>query len=266
MNEKPQLDKLMVFGDDGSAGADVAWLWVCNHRWPGWRAEVLTATQPPFPPLSGDHPAELTEWDSPHRRQLFTESELGSIRTLTVAQDPRIMLDARSDADLIVVGPRSLSRTKAMILGSTTEWLLHHPPAPLAIIRSASAVRRVLVCVDGSAHAQAAVQAFSRFPWAADAEVFVVNVDDGRSPTNGIGAALATLDSVGVSAKVDTVEGSPTDMILDQIEALEPHLIVIGTRGLTGWDRLRVGSTAGLVAHTARCSILLACTEQPQHD
>ena len=48
---------------------------------------------------SWDEPAKLTEWDSPHPRALFAESELTSLRSLTVAQDPRIMLDARDDAD-----------------------------------------------------------------------------------------------------------------------------------------------------------------------
>jgi hypothetical protein len=26
----------LVFGDDGSADADVVWLWINNHSWPGW--------------------------------------------------------------------------------------------------------------------------------------------------------------------------------------------------------------------------------------
>jgi nucleotide-binding universal stress UspA family protein len=185
---------------------------------------------------------------------------------LTAAQDPRIMLDARSDADLIVVGPRNLSRTKAMVLGSTTEWLLHHPPAPLAIVRSATTVRRVLACIDGSAHAQAAVQAFTTFPWARDVEVIVVKANEGRPTSAGIPEALASLESVGISATIDAVEGSPTDMILHQIELREPQLVVLGTRGLTGWKRLRLGSTAGLVVRAARCSILVACAEPPGQD
>jgi nucleotide-binding universal stress UspA family protein len=254
-------DRVLVVGDDGSPGADVAWLWVCNHRWPDWRAEVLTATEPLVPPPSWDHAAESTEWESTHPRQLFAESALASLRTLSSTQDPRIMLGSRGDADLIVVGPRRLSRTKAMVLGSTTEWLLHHPPAPLAIIRSATPVRRVLACVDGSAHAQAAVEAFTTFPWARGVEVFVVKANEGRPTTTGVPEALATLESVGIHATVDSVEGSPTDMILHQIEVREPQLVVLGTRGLTGWKRLRLGSTAGMVVRGVTCSVLVACAD-----
>ena len=254
-------DRVLVFGDDGSPGSDVAWLWVCNHRWPDWRAEVLIATEPLLPPPSWDHVAEVTEWESTHSRHLIAESALASLRTLSSTQDPRIMLGGRSDADLIVVGPRRLSRTKALVLGSTTEWLLHHPPAPLAIIRSATPVRRVLVCVDGSTHAQAAVEAFTTFPWARDVEAFVVKANEGRPNTTGIPEALATLESVGIHATVDSVEGSPTDMILHQIEVREPQLVVLGTRGLTGWKRLRLGSTAGMIVRGATCSVLVACAD-----
>ena len=34
-------EQLLVFGDDGSSGADVAWLWVNEQVWPGWRIEVV---------------------------------------------------------------------------------------------------------------------------------------------------------------------------------------------------------------------------------
>jgi len=256
-----QGDRLLVFGDDGSPGADVAWLWVCNHRWPRWRAEVLTSTPPAIaPPL--EHRAELTEWNSPHPRMLVAQSELAAVRTLTVAQDPRIMLGRRSDADLIVVGPRAMSRARALMLGSTTDWLVHHPPAPLAIIRSATPVRRVLACIDGSAHALRALHAFALFPWAADTEVVIVSVNEGRFVADeGVHDALATLEAVGATTAVDTVEGKPTDMILDLIDAFEPQLVVLGTRGLTGWKRLRLGSTAGAVAHCAPCSVLVACAD-----
>ena len=37
------MPKRMVFGDDGSPGADSAWLWINSHDWPGWTIEVLIA-------------------------------------------------------------------------------------------------------------------------------------------------------------------------------------------------------------------------------
>ena len=95
-----------------------------------------------------------------HPRLLMAQSELTSVRALKVARDQRLALNERADAALIVVGPHNQGRVRTMVLGSTTEWLLHHPPAPMAVVRSARPVRRVVVAVDGSAHARAALDAF----------------------------------------------------------------------------------------------------------
>lgn len=255
-------DRLLVLGDDGSPDADVAWLWVCNHAWPEWRADVITAVDPPFPPASWEHHPELVEWDSPHPRLLVAQSQLRDVRLLTIQQDRRIALDARTDADLVVVGPGRLEHARSFVLGSTTDWLLHYPSAPLAIVRSATPTRHVLVCVDGSNHAQSAVETFAGLPWAADTEVVVLGIDDGRSaPDRGIHTALATLQAAGVQATSTLAKGKPTQQILRHIESHDAQLVVLGTRGLTGWKRLRLGSTASHVVRAAPCNCLVACVD-----
>ena len=37
MQPRPTL----TFGDDRSPAADVCWLWINSHTWPGWRLEDL---------------------------------------------------------------------------------------------------------------------------------------------------------------------------------------------------------------------------------
>ena len=259
---QPQRERLLIFGDDGSADADVAWLWVCNHVWPKWRAEVVTATDPPFPPPSWDHHGELVEWDSPHPRMLVAQSQLSSVKTLTISQDRRIVLGGRTEADLLVIGPGRISQTRAPLLGSTSEWLVHYPSSPTAIVRSASPTRRVLACTDGSAHARIAIETFARLPWAAQAGVVILAVDDGRSDTTrGVDEAAAILRAIGIEPTVSTTKGKPTREILQHLDSHDPQLVVLGTRGLTGWKRLRVGSTAGHIVRAAPCNTLVACVD-----
>src|SRR5512135_3231760 len=159
MTEMPTQagSRVLVFGDDGSPAADVAWLWVNNHAWPGWRAEIVHATLPPVvgPPL--DTPPVLREWEPARPRVAFTESGIDDVRHLTVEVDPRIALDSSTHADLTVVGARGRGMLKAFGVGSTTDWLLQRPLTPLLVVRSAPTVHRALVCVDGSVHADAAV-------------------------------------------------------------------------------------------------------------
>lgn len=259
--QEPTASPILVFGDDGSPGADVAWLWVCNHDWAGWHIEVLTSTPPVLPRPAADYRPEPVEWSSPHPRRLLGAPSI-AIRSIAIPEDPRVVLGSRRDAALVVVAPHHQGRLRGPLTGSTTDWLLQHPPAPLAIVRSAAPVRRALLCTDGSLHARAALTAFARLPLSLQTEAIVLAIDDGRSDAAGAtDAALAALDTAGVAANAETRRGRPSAAILDAAEQLDPQLIVLGTRGLTGLKRLRVGSTAGAVARSAPCSVLLACVD-----
>nr|MDT0667796.1 universal stress protein [Micromonospora sp. DSM 115978] len=93
---------------------------------------------------------------------------------------PRLVLGDQTDADLLVVGPRGQGELKALSIGSTADYVLHHPPAPLVIANAGRPVRRVLVCTDGSAAARRASTVLAGLPWAADVEVTVLSVADER--------------------------------------------------------------------------------------
>ncbi len=263
--------QLVTFADDGSAGADVAWLWLNNHAWPGWAVEVLTvhpvtAGPPPGPEAAQPHP-----WQPESPRRVFEESELGAPPVHLAADgDPRAVLGARTSTDLLVVGARGRGVWKALHLGSTTEWLLQCPPAPLVIVRRAGRTGRVLACVDGSPHAARAVQTLAGLPWLGRCSVTVLGVvEHDRDPATAVAAAAGALGERGADVETLLREPGPMDVfgnvrvdLFDVLGSLAPDLVVLGTRGLTGLRRLRLGSTASAVAHHAPCSVLLARADE----
>ena len=253
--------RTLVFGDDGSPASDVAWLFINSHRWPGWRVEVVAAHMPEVPgsPLPRAD-TELHPWDPPLARKAFGEAQFHEIVALTAEADPRLVLTRPSD--LLVIGPRGPGLLKALHLGSTADWLLLHPPAPLLIARHGHAVHAAVVCVDGSAHANKVCDVLAGLPWAAQVAATVLVVDDHRTDVDAavtsarlrLGPACATVD-----VRVDG--GKPTTTIHRQLADASPDLVALGTRGLTGLRHLRLGSTASAVARTATCSVLVACDE-----
>jgi nucleotide-binding universal stress UspA family protein len=60
----------------------------------------------------------------------------------------------------------------------------------------------------------------------------------------------------GINTEPHLLFGEPSDSILKSAARFHAGLLVMGTHGRTGWDRLRLGSTAEAVVREARCPVL----------
>lgn len=71
-----------------------------------------------------------------------------------------------------------------------------------------------------------------------------------------LGRLTRVAREAGVSADPSLRFGVPDACILEAVGQLHPEMIVMGTEGRTGWDRLRLGSTAETVVREATCPVL----------
>ena len=257
--------RTLVFGDDSSPAADVAWLFINNHRWPGWRLEVVAAHMPEAGAPLPREDTELHAWNPPQPRTVFTEARFAQVAELTAEADPRLVLSRESD--LLVIGPRGPGLLKALHLGSTADWLLLRPPAPLLIVRHGYTVRRVVVCADGSRHAERVTGVLADLPWVDQLEITVLAIDDRRIDVDkATASACERLAAAGATVNVRVDSGKPTTMIHRYLTDASPDLVALGTRGLTGLRHLRLGSTASAVARASNCSVLVACDADEYDD
>lgn len=70
--------------------------------------------------------------------------------------------------------------------------------------------------------------------------------------------ARRCLAEMGRDAEVVAVLGAPADVLVEEADKRGADLIVVGRRGLSGAERLVMGSVSSKVARTARCSVLIA--------
>jgi nucleotide-binding universal stress UspA family protein len=253
------VSKTLLFGDDGSSCADVAWLWINNHEWAQWDVQVLQAD------VTNDGPAVR----EPVRADL-------SVETVRSPGDPRFELHTRgAHCDLLVVGAKGRGMLKRIHLGSTAEWLMHGPSAPLVITRSGRPTRRVLLAHDGSAHACAAEEALLGMPWIAGTTVSVVVADEGHDPRAIADEVCGRVEAAGARAEAEVRTDlplffRPRDLILEQAQNWQADLIALGSRGRTPWQSVgeqglhRAGSTANSVVQNAACNVLLAQPRLPE--
>lgn len=248
----------LTFGDDGSEASDRVWSWIVSHPWPGWDIDVVHADADPTGMEWGQPP--VIRAGQPQGDRPTSDVEANRVEFKEASADPRALL-AGVSTDLLVVGLKARGSVHSTLVGSTAEWLMHHPPSPLALVRRPDRVERVLVCADGSVHAARAAQALRSLPWVGNCTITVLSVDDGRTDP-GAAAAMAE-DLADTSATVDheVRTGPVTDVVLQAVSDLAVDLVVMGTRGLTGWQRLRLGSTASAVVRSSGCDQLVACVD-----
>lgn len=202
-------------------------------------------------------------------------------------QPSRFIIDNADafDADLIVVGSHGRGAIKSMVLGSVSADVVAHAHDPVLVARQPG-LSRILLAWDGSAAAERAANLLLSWPIFDDSIVRVVSVasggpdwasavywssptpdasitDAGEEPSLRDHTRLAEemmerLSQAGLGARADIREGDPADEILSVARAWQADLIVMGTHGRTGLQRLVLGSVAQHVVAHAPCSVLVA--------
>ncbi len=133
-------------------------------------------------------------------------------------------------------------------------------------------MRHILVGFDGSTNASRALDEALDVA-RADTRITVVAAAQAPAPPGKVLPAGAEgleerrreledvrqrLAELGRDAEVVAVSGAPADVLVEEAEARGADLIVVGRRGLSGADRLVMGSVSAKVARLAPCSVLIA--------
>jgi len=139
---------------------------------------------------------------------------------------------------------------------------------------------KILLAVDGSEYSEAAVKQMVKRPWPEGAKVKVISAFEmpvsptpetwsipaeyfnelelaARSrATDAVTNALEQLKTAGeLTVESEVIEGSPKQVILEEAERWGADLIVVGSHGYRGWERLLLGSVSQAIVSHAKCSV-----------
>ena len=184
------------------------------------------------------------------------------------AEDPyRGIVDAAEEyrADVIVMGRRGKRGLARAMVGDATARVIGAAPCSVMVVpRGAKEITAgIIVATDGSRYSDAAAYTAGKFALATKLPLAVVsavlashNEQRRREAIVAVDRVKSGLAAESVDVTVVVTEGRPDQVILDQARKAGAELIVMGTHGRTGLDRLLMGSTTERVIGSADCPVL----------
>ncbi len=170
-----------------------------------------------------------------------------------------------SQADLVVMGRRGVHWLERLMLGEAAARVVGHVHCSVLVVPKESGMwdQGILLAVDGSRFADAAAVAAGNLAKLCGLPVTVLSVCANDDLKCDLVQAMADrvrdlLRRDGVAADSVVKEGNPAKAIVAAAAENECDLIVVGSHGRTGLDRILMGSVSQQVIVQAKCPVLVA--------
>jgi hypothetical protein len=188
----------------------------------------------------------------------------------------------KNKSSMIVMGRRGRTGLKRLMMGSVTARVIGHAPCNVLVVPRAAQLgfTNIVVATDGSKHSVAAASeaiglakrngsaltVLSVVPSDIDTPVdigFTVNQQEliaekeMQEAEKNARSVKEAAQNEGVAVKAFIMSGKPADAIIEIAKERRADLIVLGSHGRTGLERLLMGSVAERVIVLATCPVLV---------
>lgn len=252
--------------------------------------KVLSVLENWLPPPSGlelvEHIGRDEEFLALARRggvRLVSMKPGWDVKSESGAGSPATVIIEKADewgVDLIVVGSHGRTALGQFFFGSVSQKVLHEAHCSVRVARGRieepDTPARLIVGVDGSKGAEAAVATVAARQWPAGSEVRIVNatwampqltsqhmvgpitqwiMEEKAGVQKMIDEAVGKLSAVGLKTSVVVKEEEPKRLLVAEAESWGADCIFVGARGMGRLERFLIGSVSSAVAARAHCSV-----------
>ncbi len=188
----------------------------------------------------------------------------------------------KSRAEMIILGRRGRTGLKRLMMGSVTAKVIGHAPCNVLVVPRAAKIelRRILAATDGSRYSETACLEAIGIARRTGARMTVASVvpSEAASPFDIVHsemqrgliaereqeAAESSVKNIkeiagkeGLPVEGVILEGRPYEAILHEAGEKRADLIVLGSHGRTGLEKLLMGSVTERVIGLADCAVLV---------
>jgi nucleotide-binding universal stress UspA family protein len=205
--------------------------------------------------------------------QLFTEAGIDVDARLLKYEDPAetvLKLVKDEKYSLVVIGNRADTQAEDFSLGGVTEKVARHAECPVLIVKKKPKLKKILTAVDGSKHADKALEYAVALTKNYSADLALLHVEEDKLIRIGGPQVVDCVGTVGecilkdASTKAQGMAfdkllkyGSPAETIIKVSQKAKVDLIVVGSRGLSSVQRFLLGSVSDDISMHSRASVLI---------
>jgi nucleotide-binding universal stress UspA family protein len=182
---------------------------------------------------------------------------------------------AEAKCSLIVMGTHGRKGLERLFVGSTTEAVLRGSTIPVLTVLPGTTIagpgkrciERIVAGVDASEPSDAAIQTILDLPAEDRQHVIFYSIagareDEGDQAHRVVGKAVGLANARGISAKGRVIAGHPAEALIAAAQLQAADLIVLGSHGRRGLQRLFLGSVAEGVVRNSVLPVLVVRTSQ----
>jgi nucleotide-binding universal stress UspA family protein len=184
--------------------------------------------------------------------------------------------------NMIVMGRHGRTGLRRLLMGSVTAKVVGHSPCNVLVVPKAAEIRyqKLLVATDGSNYSMAAASEAIGIAKRCGAELLIISVvpsetaspfdivhtemqhgmisqKELREGEKNVNDLLVIAKQEGIKVEGLIIEGRPYEAIVETAREKGVDLIVMGSHGRTGMERLLMGSVTERVVGHADCAVLI---------
>jgi nucleotide-binding universal stress UspA family protein len=170
---------------------------------------------------------------------------------------------AKKQAEMIIMGRYGRTGLKRLLMGSVTARVIGHSPCKVMVIPETAKVsyKNILIATDGSKYSDAAALEAISIAKRCGSDLIAISVatKDKNLPSakKSVEKISRIAEKEGLKAKTLTLRGIPYNVIVETAGKKNADIIVVGSHGRTGLDRLLMGSVTERVIGHANCEVLV---------
>jgi nucleotide-binding universal stress UspA family protein len=170
---------------------------------------------------------------------------------------------AKNNVEMIIMGRRGRTGLMRLMMGSVTAKTIGYAPCKVLVVPRAARVtfERILIATDGSVFSELASREAISIAKRAGSSLIALSVakKDENLPVaeTSVGMVKEVAEKEDIKVEVLTAKGEPYEVIVNTAEQKNAGLIVVGSHGRTGVERLLMGSVTERVIGHAGGAVLV---------